>query len=176
MAVLKWGLVPSWSKTSKTEYSTINARAETIADKPAYRSAFHQKRCLIAADGFFEWHREGIRKQPYFIHLEYFQPFAFAGIWDRWERNGEILDTCSVVVTGANDLMRNIHDRMPVILKPEYYSVWMDPETTEPHKLLPLLHPCNEIKMAMHAVGLEVNSPGQDYPGLLVPLENNHGN
>ena len=171
LALLKWGLVPSWSDEPKTEYSTINARAETVAEKPAYRSAFRHRRCLIAADGFYEWHPQPDgHKQPYFIHLANNEPFAFAGIWEHWEREGKTLDSCSIVVTEANALMRPIHERMPVILPPEAYDDWMDLGITEPERLKPLLRPYPAEKMALHPVGTFVNSPRNDGRDLLQPV------
>lgn len=142
LVTMKWGLVPAWSAEPKTAYSTINARAETVAQKPAFRSAFRHRRCLIAADGFYEWHVEADgHKQPYFIYLEDHAPFAFAGLWEHWERDGKSLDSCSIIVTTANDRMRPIHDRMPVILAPETYEAWMDPAVTHPEALQGLLNP-----------------------------------
>jgi putative SOS response-associated peptidase YedK len=171
LALLKWGLVPAWSDAPKTEYSTINARAETVAEKPAYRSAFRHRRCLIAADGFYEWRPQPDgHKQPYIIHLANDEPFAFAGIWEHWERDGKPLDSCSILVTEANALMRSIHDRMPVILPPESYAAWMDPGITEPARLQPLLRPYPAEKMAFHPVGTSVNSPRNDGRDLLEPV------
>ena len=142
LVAMKWGLVPAWSAEPKTAYSTINARAETVAQKPAFRSAFRHRRCLIAADGFYEWHVEADgHKQPYFIYLEDHAPFAFAGIWEHWERDGKSLKSCSIIVTTANDRMRPIHDRMPVILAPEAFDAWMDPTVTQPEVVQPLLRP-----------------------------------
>lgn len=115
LCLLKWGLVPAWSDEPRTAYSTINARAETVADKPAYRAAFRQRRCLIAADGFYEWHPQPDgHKQPYFIRLAD-GPFAFAGIWEHWERDRQHLESCSIIVTAANTLIQPIHERMPDI-------------------------------------------------------------
>jgi putative SOS response-associated peptidase YedK len=168
MALLKWGLVPSWSDEPKTDYSTINARAETVAEKPAFRSAFRHRRCLIAADGFYEWQPQPDgHKQPYFIHLADDQPFAFAGIWEHWERDGKALDSCSIIVTAANELMKPIHDRMPVILPPERYDEWLDPALADPERLRPLLRPFPFASMRLHPVSTRVNSPRNDERDLI---------
>lgn len=168
LTLMKWGLVPSWSHEPRTEYSTINARAETIADKPAFRSAFKHRRCLIAADGFYEWHVEPDgHKQPYFINLAVNEPFAFAGIWERWERGDVALESCSIIVTEANELMRPIHDRMPVILRPADYDAWMDPANMGSHKLLPLLKPFESTGMRVRRVSTAVNSPRNNYVELI---------
>jgi putative SOS response-associated peptidase YedK len=162
---LKWGLVPAWSAEPKTAYSTINARAETVAQKPAFRSAFRHRRCLIAADGFYEWHPQpGGHKQPYFIYLQDHAPFAFAGIW---ERNGKTLNSCSILVTAANELMQPIHDRMPVILAPEDYDAWLDCTVTRPEALQSLLRPFPSERMHMHPVSTLGNSPRHEGPELL---------
>ena len=170
LITLKWGLVPSWSKEPKTEFSTLNARAETVAEKPTFRSAFRHRRCLIAADGFYEWGgREG-RKQPYYIRLASKSPFAFAGIWEHWERAGESLDSCSILVTGANEILRSIHDRMPVIFSPASYDLWLDPAVRDPAKLKHLLVPYPAFLMAMHAVSARVNNVRNNDPTLISPL------
>jgi putative SOS response-associated peptidase YedK len=168
LTALKWGLVPAWSDEPKTEYRTINARAETVAQKPAFRSAFRHRRCLIAADGLYEWHPQPDgHKQPYFIYLKGHAPFAFAGIWEHWERDGKILDSCSIIVTDANSLMQPIHERMPVILPPEHYDDWMDSSVTEPETLLPLLAPYPSDLMQLHPVRTTVNSPRHEGPTLI---------
>ena len=168
LVTMKWGLVPAWSAEPKTAYSTINARAETVAQKPTFRSAFRHRRCLIAADGFYEWHVEADgHKQPYFIYLEDHDPFAFAGIWEHWERGGKSLESCSIIVTAANDRMRPIHDRMPVILAPGTYDAWMDPAVTHPEALQGLLNPYPSAHMSMHPVATQVNSPRHEGPELI---------
>ena len=170
LTTLKWGLVPAWSDEPKTEYITINARAETVASKPSFRSAFRHRRCLIAADGFYEWHPlpDG-HKQPYYVLLNPEEPFAFAGIWEHWERDGRILETCSIIVTEANALMKPIHDRMPVILSPVSYGEWMNPAITEPERLQPLLAPYPAPLMKKHPVRTFVNSPRNDGRDLIEP-------
>jgi len=173
LALLKWGLVPAWSDEPKTAYATINARAETVADKPAFRSAFRHRRCLIAADGFYEWQPQPDgHKQPYYVHLSDRQPFAFAGIWEHWTRDGRTpLDSCSILVTAANSRMRPIHERMPVILPPDRYADWLDPGTTDPAALQPLLAACPAARISLHPVSTVVNNPRNDGPDLLHPRE-----
>ena len=124
---LRWGLVPPWAKEPKTGYSMINARAETVAEKPSFKRPLKSRRCLIPADGFYEWHKTADGKQPYFIHLKSDEPFAFAGLWEHWqgkagEHAGEVVESCTIIVTRANSLMAPIHDRMPVILPAEHYE------------------------------------------------------
>ena len=170
LCLLKWGLVPAWSDEPRTAYSTINARAETVAEKPAYRAAFRQRRCLIAADGFYEWHPQPDgHKQPYFIRLADERPFAFAGIWEHWERDDQRLESCSIIVTAANTLMQPIHERMPVILAPENYAAWLAPEPADPATLKALLQPYPSESMRMHPVRTFVNSPRNNGPDLIQP-------
>jgi putative SOS response-associated peptidase YedK len=171
LVALKWGLVPSWSKEPRTEYSTINARAETIDEKPAFRSAFNSRRCLIASDGFYEWKKnvDGT-KQPYFIRLADGKPFAFAGIWERWERGDQILESCAIIVTSANALMAPIHDRMPVILSPDHYDAWMNPKETNASALKSLLLPYSSDRMKACPISSMVNNPRNNHSDLLLPL------
>jgi putative SOS response-associated peptidase YedK len=148
----------------------INARAESVADKPAYRTAFKKRRCLIVADGFYEWRKDGKAKQPYLIRLKGGGPFCFAGLWERWTRGEKPVETCTIITTDANELMAPIHDRMPVILSPADYGLWLDEAVQEPERLTPLLRP--------YAGGLEtfpvsplVNSPRNNAPECLAPLD-----
>jgi putative SOS response-associated peptidase YedK len=169
LVMLKWGLVPHWSKEPKSEYSTINARAETVASKPAFRDAFRRWRCLIPADGFYEWQKLGNAKQPYYIRMQDGQPFAFAGLWEHWEREGQVLETCSIVVTDANALMQPIHERMPVILTPEQYCLWLDPAEQRAEKLGQLLTPYAGNDLVAYPVRTLVNSPRNNGPELVAP-------
>lgn len=170
LVLLRWGLIPSWSKDPKTGYSTINARAETVAIKPAYRSAFKKRRCLIPADGFYEWKAARPRKLPYFIHRKDGEPFAFAGLWEHWHKEGESIESATIIVTTANSLVSTIHDRMPVIVDPKDYAQWLDPESTQ-DDLLALLKPCPAKDMEAYPVGLAVNTPSNDGPELIEPLK-----
>ena len=166
----RWGLIPAWSKEPKTSYSTFNARAETVATKPAFRAAFSQRRCIIPASGFYEWLRSGGSKSPYYLSLKNSQPFAFAGHWERWEKNGETIESCTIIVTEANALMKPIHDRMPVILAAEGYDRWLDPRIGDPARVQPLLKPCPASWLQAYPVSQAVNNSRNGGAGLIRPL------
>jgi len=167
---LKWGLVPSWAKDPAIGNRLINARAESVAEKPAFRGAFRRRRCLVVADGFYEWQRTGGRKQPYFIRLRDDRPFAFAGLWEFWEgAEHGTLETCTLITTGPNEVMEPIHDRMPVILSPDDYDRWLDPSIQEPDKLRPLLRPYPAGAMLAVPVSGHVNNPKNDDAECIVP-------
>lgn len=161
LAMLRWGLIPSWADDPKIGYRMINARAETAATKPAFRKAFAQGRCLVVADGFYEWQKADGRKQPYFIHMKDDQPFAFAGLWEHWEGN-EAIESCTIIVTAANDLMQPIHDRMPVILGPDDYNMWLDPTCEDKERLERMLRPFGSSELEAYPVSQTVNKPGND--------------
>ncbi len=167
---LRWGLVPAWSPEPRTAYSTFNARAETVADKPTYRHAFRRRRCLIPADGFYEWRRVGKRKQPYCIAPTDGEPFAFAGLWERWERDETVVESCTIVVTTANATIAPLHDRMPVILARADEARWLDPALTDPAILQPLLVPCAPERLRVWPVGTAVNRSGSEGPDLMALL------
>jgi len=159
----KWGLVPSWAKDPSIGHKMINARAETVNEKPAFRKAFQQQRCLILADGFYEWKREGKVKQPYYIHFFDHRPFAFAGLWEHWEKDGDTpLESCAMITTGPNALMEPIHHRMPVILNPNDYSRWLGPTIQDFSLLKDLLQPYPVEGMEAYPVSLIVNDPRHD--------------
>lgn len=165
----QWGLVPSWSKEPKLPYSTINAKAETVAAKPAFRSAFKHRRCLIPANGFYEWRIMAQGKQPYYIQRKDQGLFAFAGVWERWDGNdGQTLTTCCLITTTANAIMQPIHDRMPVILATEAYSSWLSGSPAS--HLLSLLRPYPPEWLTAHPVSTRVNSPRQDGPSLIIAV------
>jgi putative SOS response-associated peptidase YedK len=126
MVLARWGLVPHWSKEPKTRYSTINARIESVAEKPAYRTPFRRKRCLIPVDGFHEWKVVNGNKIPHHIRMRDGDVFALAGLWDRWEGDGEVLESCSLIVMPTNDVMKSLHERMPAIIAPAHYELWLD--------------------------------------------------
>jgi len=168
---LRWGLVPSWSKGPDNRYSMINARAETVDSKPAYRNAFKHRRCLIPTEGFYEWKAEERGKTPYLIRRSEGEPFGMAGLWEAWHgKNGETMESCTVIVTDANDLVRELHDRMPVILAPEDYAAWLDPSNKDTAGLLKMLHPADPTGWALCQVSRKVNSPKNDSPDLLEPV------
>jgi len=160
--MLHWGLIPFWADDPKVGYSTINARAETVATKPAFRQAFAKRRCLIVADGFYEWQKTNGRKQPFFIHMKDDRPFAFAGLWERWRKNDQEIESCSIVVTEANDVLKPIHDRMPVILSPEDYETWLDPKVEDKKKLQAMLRPFVASEMEAYPISTIVNNPRND--------------
>jgi putative SOS response-associated peptidase YedK len=169
--LLRWGLIPSWAKDPSIGNRTINARAETVAEKPSFRSAFRRRRCLVLADGYFEWRKEGAKKQPYYIRLQDERPFAFAGLWERWTPGDpeSTLETCTLITTDANELTREIHDRMPVILSPADYAQWLDPGLDDAKRLLPLLRPFETGPMIATPVSTRVNNPKHDAPDCVEP-------
>lgn len=163
--MMHWGLIPKWAKDSKIGSKLINARAETVAEKPAFKSAFRKRRCLVLADGFYEWQQQENKKQkqPYYFFLKDGQPFAFAGLWEQWEdASGEVIDSCTLLTTDANELMRPVHNRMPVILNPKDYERWLDSELKEPEQLQPLLRPYSTQEMLTYPVSTVVNKPSND--------------
>jgi putative SOS response-associated peptidase YedK len=161
--LLHWGLVPSWAKDRAIGSRMINARAETAAEKPAYRSALRRRRCMVVADGFYEWQTVGKHRQPMFIHLRDDRPMALAGLWESWEgADHTLLESCTILTTEANDLIRPIHDRMPVIVAPEDYQRWLDPELQKPEQIVPLLRPYPSEPLETYAVSTLVNSPARD--------------
>ena len=169
-ARLRWGLVPSWAKELKIGASMINARAETIAEKPSFRVAFRQRRCIVPLSGFIEWQREGTRKRPFAIYRADRSIMSVAGIWERWaDPAGVEVQTFAVITTGANGFMAPIHDRMPVILEPGDEDSWLSADT-EPAALHALLVPCAEGRLAAHEVSSLINSPRNNAPELLEPV------
>ncbi len=160
-----WGLVPSWARDAKIGYKMINARAETVAEKPAYRSALIKRRCLIVTDCFYEWKRENGSKTPYFIHLDSNEPFGFGGLYERWvSAAGEIIDSCTIITTSPNALMKSIHDRMPFIVPREHEAMWLDREVQDKTALTSLMCPYPAEQMEAWPVSAQVNSPGHDSP------------
>jgi putative SOS response-associated peptidase YedK len=166
---LRWGLIPSWAKDEKIGYKTINARMESIQVAPSYRSAFEKRRCLILANGFYEWRKTGGAKIPFDIALPNDEPFAFAGLWEAWKNpaNQEWVLSCSIVTTEANELIRQIHDRMPVILDTKDHPAWLGEERT--NDLIHLLKPFPSDRLRMVEIGTRVNDPKNDDPSVLEP-------
>ncbi len=169
--MLRWGLVPSWAKEVKIGYKMINARAETVAEKPAFRTAFRKRRCLILADGFYEWRIEQGGRQPYLIRMADRSPFAFAGLWESWKNpeSGETVESCTIIVTEANELVAQIHDRMPVILAPNDHDPWLygDPERDD---LRALFGPYPAKIMSASPVSKAVNNVRNDEASLIEPV------
>jgi putative SOS response-associated peptidase YedK len=170
----RWGLIPSWAKDPAIGSRMINARAETLAEKPSFRTAFKRRRCLILADGFYEWRKNpgGKAKTPMYIRLKSGEPFAFAGLWEVWHSpDDKTILSCTIITTTPNALMEKIHDRMPVILKPEAYDRWLDPAEQPPDQLSVLLKPYPASYLTAYAVSTLVNKPGYDTPELIVPVK-----
>lgn len=168
-----WGLIPSWAKDPQIGSRLINARGETVAEKPAFRGAYKYKRCLILADGFYEWKTQpGTKiKVPYFIRMKTHRPFAFAGLWDEWHSSdGSSIRSCTIVTTLPNQLMAPIHNRMPVILQPADYSEWIDPAARSPESLKRMIQPFPAELMDAHPVSTLVNSPANDRAECIAPV------
>jgi putative SOS response-associated peptidase YedK len=172
-AFLKWGLVPRWAKDPAVGNRLINARSETVTEKPSFREAFKRRRCLVPMEGFYEWSRRGDRKRPFYFHMRDGEPFAVAGLWETWEGDGGVLETCTLLTTEANGLLASYHDRMPVILRPEDYDLWLDAEVRGTEVLLPLLRPYPREGMTAYVVSPLVNSPSNDSPRCVEPAREN---
>jgi putative SOS response-associated peptidase YedK len=171
LRTMRWGLVPFWAQDPSVGNRLINARAETVATKPAFRRPFRERRCLIPADGFYEWERRDRQKWPWYIRMQDGRPFAFAGLWDRWQApGGAAVETCSIVTTTPNELAGRIHDRMPAILAPVLYDLWLDPSVHDVEPLQAALRPHPADDMVAYPIGTKVNNPANDSPDLIVPL------
>jgi putative SOS response-associated peptidase YedK len=166
---LRWGLVPFWAESPRGAARMINARSETAATRPAFRGAFRARRCLLPASGFYEWQRRGARKQPYYICRRDRAPFAMAGLWERWDKQGEPLESCTVLTTEANAVVQPLHDRMPVIVGSEGFEDWLDPEH-DVEALGRLLRPFPAEELTAYPVSLLVNSPKNDDAKLIEPM------
>ena len=172
MALLRWGLVPSWSKGPDSRYSMINARVETVVQKPAYRSAFRYRRCLIPADGFYEWRTGEGGKQPYVLRPRDGRPLAFAGLWEHWQdAEGNELESCSILVREASRQVSAVHARMPVIIGPDSFDLWLDIKAQKPQPLETLLAAQPPPELEIYPVSRAVNNPRADTPDLLQALE-----
>ena len=171
--LLRWGLIPFWAKDAKVGYSLINARGETVAEKPSFREAFKRRRCLMPASGFYEWQKiAGAKvKQPYYITLQSGEPMTFAGLWEAWKNpEGEIVESCTIVTTEANEMMAKLHDRMPVILDKKDWDAWLDPGANK-ESLLSLICPYPADEMRAWPVSTTVNKAGVDTPSLVERIE-----
>jgi putative SOS response-associated peptidase YedK len=168
---MRWGLVPFWAKDVKIGYKMINARAETVGEKPAYRSLIKNKRCLIPADGFYEWQKNGSKKQPYRFTLNDESIYSFAGLYDTWSNpEGEKLISCTIITTTPNELTKEVHDRMPVILTPENEKVWVDQKNEDKNALLDLLKPYPANQMRKYPVSLDVGNVRNQSEDLIIQL------
>lgn len=171
LEMARWGLIPSWAKDPHIGSRLINARAETLAHKPAFRHALRYQRCLIPADGFYEWKRMNGHKRPYWVGREGRRLFGFAGLWEHWEApHGEHVESCTIVTTDASALMREIHDRMPAIVRPEHYQRWLDPTQHASEPVLALLGPYSGSDLIAYPVSRAVNNPRTEAAQLLEPV------
>jgi len=171
LSFMKWGLVPSWAKDPKIGNRMINARSETAAEKPSFRTAFKRRRCLIPADGYYEWQKRGKKKIPTYITHAERDLFAFAGLWESWKQPDESwLHTCAILTTEANEKLRPIHHRMAVIIEPEDYELWLAPRPLVPDEWLPLMLGPRPEQLKFHEVSTAVNSPANDNPTLVLPF------
>ncbi len=167
---VQWGLIPSWSKDSSIGNKLINARSETITEKASFRNAFRKRRCLIVADGFYEWQKVGQQKRPVYIRLKSEKPFGFAGLYETWKSpEGETVTTCTIITTQANDIIKPIHDRMPVIIPKDAENLWLDPEVKDKEVLLELLKPYPSEEIETYPVSKMVNSPANNSPECIKP-------
>jgi putative SOS response-associated peptidase YedK len=172
LVLMRWGLIPSWAKDAAIGNRMINARAESLAEKPAFRAALRRRRCLLVADGFYEWEVTGKTKQPHFIHFRDDRPFGFAGLWESWEGpDHTAIDSCTIITTAAGKLLRPIHDRMPLIMAPKSYEAWLDTGVEDMDAIASLLAPCSSKDMEAYPVDTLVNKATHDEPGCVEPLK-----
>jgi putative SOS response-associated peptidase YedK len=168
---MRWGLIPSWANDASLGARMINARAETVDTKPAFKESLEQRRCLIPADGFYEWKRNGTNKQPYCFELAEREPFAFAGLWDCWRApDGTPLETCTILTTTPNQLLADVHDRMPVILSPANYDLWLDPGFRDTATTTHMLKPFDAELMRRYVVSERINNTANDDPECSQPI------
>jgi putative SOS response-associated peptidase YedK len=172
LSLVRWGLIPSWAKDASGAAGMINARCETAATLPAFRDAMKSRRCLIPADGFYEWRKTGKTKQPYCFEVNEGKLFAFAGLWDRWkDPSGQWIKSCSILTTTPNAATSPVHDRMPVILDPDCYDIWLDPGMQDARAVFDMLKPYDAQAMRCYPVSSRVNHVANDDEGCSVPVE-----
>jgi putative SOS response-associated peptidase YedK len=168
----RWGFVPSWSKELSAGYKMINARAESVADKPSFMQAFQNQRCLVVADGFYEWKKEGMTKRPFYIRLKSGEPIGFAGLYNIWKSpEGEQICTSTIITTDANEMIQPLHDRMPAIAFPGSYDLWLDPAIHDKTLLQNILKPCPSDALDIYEVTSKVNSPKNNSPENIQKIE-----
>ena len=169
---LHWGLIPSWAQDKSIGSRLINARSETVTEKPSFRQAIRYRRCLVLASSFYEWKQDGKEKHPWYIRLKDGSPMVFAGLWETWKSpEGEVVESCTILTTASNRLVEPLHDRMPVILSPDEYRTWLERTTTDPTGLKKMFQPYPADMMEMWAVSQKVNSVGNDSVDLVLPVE-----
>lgn len=168
----RWGLVPHWAKSLAVGHRMINARAETLPTRAAFRTALERRRCLIPADGFYEWKRAGRQRSPFFVHSRDGEPIGFAGLWDIWRSpQGEAVASCTIITTAPNQLIAPLHDRMPVILDPKSYDAWLNPRPQPAEVLMPLLVPAPADALEFYPVSPLVNSPNNEDAACILPIQ-----
>lgn len=171
LTMARWGLIPHWAKDQAIGHRLINARSETVHEKPAFRKAIRSHRCLVPASGFYEWAKTTKEKVPYYFSMKEGTPMALAGIWDFWDApDGVVLETFSILTTGANSMLESIHDRMPVICQPADFSLWLDQTVIDPEKLQPLFQPCPSEILQFWQVSTIVNNPRHDTEECILPV------
>jgi len=170
LVFMQWGLIPSWTKDPTVSYKMINARSETAHEKPSFKQAFRSRRCIIPATGFYEWETVGKEKIPHYIHLHGGEIMSLAGLWERWKSpEGEEIETCTILTTAANSLVRHLHDRMPVILRRDEFDLWLDRDIDDLNRLTELFHCCPADRLQEYVVSKDVNSPSNDSPECIIP-------
>lgn len=169
IALVSWGLIPSWAKERAIGSKLINARGETLAEKPSFRDSFKKRRCLVLADGFYEWQKVAGGKQPWVIRMKSGEPFGMAGLWSRFKESesGETIESCAIVTTSPNELVAPIHDRMPVIVARAERALWLDPGLSDATRLAPLIAPSPATELEAYPISRRVNSPAHDDPACL---------
>jgi len=173
LSMMRWGLVPSWASDISIGSRLINGRSETVLERPAFRDSFRTRRCLIPADGFYEWKKTGKQRQPFHFGMKDNALFAFAGVWDRWRSPaGQVLESCSILTTAPNKLLADVHDRMPVILPRLHYQTWLTAPAAEAERLAELLVPFDASLMRRYAVSALVNKPQNEMPECAVEVPN----
>jgi putative SOS response-associated peptidase YedK len=175
LSLVRWGLIPPWADPEKPLPMMNNARSEEVTEKPTFKSIIKNKRCLILADGFYEWETIGKVKQPHYYGVRGFKPFAFAGLWQTWSKGERPVDSCTIMTTAANELVGEIHDRMPVILSSQDYDLWLDPEMQDPAKLKRLYQPFPASEMESYLVSTNVNKVANQGPELIEPIASQGG-
>jgi putative SOS response-associated peptidase YedK len=167
---MRWGLVPFWADDEKIGYKMINARAETVDEKASFKNALKHRRCLILADGFYEWKKEGKQKQPYRFGMTNKKPFALAGLWENWSKNGKNITSCTIITTTPNAVTERVHDRMPVILPEDKMDLWLDRSMDKPDELKELLVPFDASFMESYPVSTDINSAKNEGQELILPI------
>lgn len=171
LALFHWGLIPHWAKDEKIGHRMINARAESLSEKPSFRTALKKRRCLVVADGFYEWKHAGKKKTPYYVRLKNHRPFGLAGLYDEWKSpEGEVIDSCTIITTDSNALIERIHDRMPVIVPKDMREMWLDPANRDSEQVLKALKAYSSKDMEIYQVSTIVNSPANDSPECIKPV------